>query len=107
MLQWQRCLMDWLDLTRNFPEVKNKRYNVRRGVLVAYNQTDVTPEALNRARIVNTPSACQMAYKTFMIKKPTEKRSVSGARLTQEWVRMTDRMSQQRQKAQARRRHNK
>ena len=93
VLQWQRCLMDWLDLTRNFPEVKNKRYNVRRGVLVAYNQTDVTPEALNRARIVViTPSACQMAYKTFMIKKPTEKRSVSGARLKyKEWVRMTDR----------------
>ena len=65
VLQWQRCLMDWLDLTRNFPEVKNKRYNVRRGVLVAYNQTDVTPEALNRARIVViTPSACQMAYRS-------------------------------------------
>lgn len=92
VLQWQRCLMDWLDLTRNFPEIKNKRYNVRRGVLVAYNQADVTPEALNRARIVViTPSACQMAYKTFMIKKPTEKRSASGAQLKyKEWVRMTD-----------------
>ena len=93
VMQWQHEFMDWLDLTRNFPEIKNKRYNVRRGVLIAHNQADVTPEALKRARIVViTPSACQIAFKTFMVKKRTEKRSVSGTRLPyMEWVRMTDR----------------